>query len=43
MINRYVAPDEIAHAATALLENDVITGQILTVDGGLSLQKLERK
>ncbi len=43
MINRYVAADEIAHAAIGVLENDAITGQIITVDGGLSLQKLERK
>jgi 3-oxoacyl-[acyl-carrier protein] reductase len=43
MINRYVAADEIAHAAVGILENDAITGQIITVDGGLSLQKLERK
>lgn len=43
MINRYVAADEIALAAVGILENDAITGQIVTVDGGLSLQKLERK
>lgn len=43
MINRYVAADEIALAAIGILENDAITGQIITVDGGLSLQKLERK
>ena len=43
MINRYVAADEIALAAVGILENDAITGQIVTIDGGLSLQKLERK
>ncbi len=43
MINRYVTAAEIAHAAVGVLENDAITGQIITVDGGLSLQKLERK
>ena len=43
MINRYVAADEIALAAVGVLENDAITGQIITVDGGLYLQKLERK
>lgn len=42
-INRFITPDEIAHTAVAILENDAITGQIITVDGGLSLQKLERK
>jgi len=43
MINRYVTVEEIAHAVIGVLENDAITGQIITVDGGLSLQKLERK
>lgn len=43
IIDRFVMPEEIAHAAVGLLENDAITGQILTVDGGLSLQRLERK
>ena len=43
MINRYVAAEEIAHAVVGVLENDAITGQVITVDGGLSLQKLERK
>ncbi len=43
MINRYVTAEEIAQAAVGILENDAITGQIITVDGGLSLQKLERK
>lgn len=36
MINRFVSTDEIALAATGILENDAITGQIITVDGGLS-------
>ena len=43
MINRYVSADEIALMAIGILENDAITGQVITVDGGLSLQKLERK
>ncbi|TSA43836.1 SDR family oxidoreductase, partial [bacterium] len=43
MINRFVTADEIAHATIGILENNAITGQIITVDGGLSLQKLERK
>ena len=43
MLNRYVATEEIAHAVVGVLENDAITGQVITVDGGLSLQKLERK
>ncbi len=43
MINRYVTANEIAHAVVSILENNAITGQIITVDGGLSLQKLEKK
>lgn len=43
MINRYVTAEEIAHTTIAILENDAITGQIITVDGGLSLQRLEGK
>lgn len=38
MIDRYVVAEEIAHAVVGVLENDAITGQIITVDGGLSLQ-----
>ncbi|TSC55915.1 MAG: glucose 1-dehydrogenase [Parcubacteria group bacterium Greene0714_21] len=43
MINRFVTAEEIAQAVVGVLENDAMTGQIITVDGGLSLQKLERK
>src|SRR5208337_104390 len=32
-IGRYVQPEEIAHVAVMLAENDAITGQIITVDG----------
>lgn len=37
VIKRFIEPDEIAAMAIALLENDAITGQVITVDGGLSL------
>lgn len=37
MIKRFIKSEEIGHLAVALLENDAITGQIVTVDGGLSL------
>jgi 3-oxoacyl-[acyl-carrier protein] reductase len=43
MIGRYTTADEIANFVVNVLENDSITGQVFTVDGGLSLQKLERK
>ena len=39
IIGRYCTPDEIAHTAIAVLENDAITGQIITVDGGLLLKR----
>lgn len=42
-INRYIDAEEIAHMTIAILENDAITGQIITIDGGLSLQTLEKK
>jgi len=35
-LKRLGVPDEIAHAAQFLIENDYITGQVVTVDGGLS-------
>ncbi|MEK7570286.1 MAG: hypothetical protein AAB515_02510 [Patescibacteria group bacterium] len=43
IINRYITADEIGQAAVGILENDAITGQIITIDGGLSLQKFEEK
>ncbi len=43
MIGRFITPQEVAHMAVALLENDAMTGQVITIDGGLSLQTLERK
>jgi len=32
MIQRFLEPEEIAHSATMLLENDGINGEILVVD-----------
>ncbi len=43
MIQRYVDPEEIAHATLCLLENDALTGQVITVDGGLMIKRLERR
>ena len=43
MIERFILPEEIAHMTVAIIENDAVTGQVITVDGGFSLQKLERK
>ena len=35
LIERFVAPDDVAHLALATLENDALTGQIITIDGGV--------
>ncbi|MDP1706879.1 MAG: SDR family oxidoreductase [bacterium] len=37
LIKRFIQPEEIAHIARLLAENDAITGQIINVDGGVSL------
>lgn len=39
LINRFVSSEEIAQTVTALLENDAMTGQILTVDGGVTIPR----
>ncbi len=39
-IKRFIKPEEIAQAVIMLAENDAITGQVITVDGGLGLQNL---
>lgn len=36
-IGRFVRPDEVAHAAIFIAENDALIGQVLTLDGGTSL------
>lgn len=40
ILNRFITPSEIAHAAIFLAENDAVTGQIITVDGGASLVQM---
>jgi 3-oxoacyl-[acyl-carrier protein] reductase len=39
LIDRFVGAEEIAQIVTALLENDAITGQIITVDGGVTIPR----
>lgn len=39
-IKRFIKPEEIAHVAVMLAENDAITGQIIIVDGGVSLKEM---
>jgi 3-oxoacyl-[acyl-carrier protein] reductase len=36
-IGRFVRPEEIAHAAVFIAENDALVGQVLAIDGGTSL------
>lgn len=36
---RFVTSEEIAHTVVYILENDSLTGQVITVDGGLTLSK----
>jgi len=43
MINRYINADEIALMAVGILENDAVTGQVINVEGGLSLKEIEQK
>lgn len=43
LINRFVAAEEIGEAVVSLLENDAITGQILTVDGGVTIPRFGTK
>ncbi len=40
LIDRMIQPGEIAYMAIAILENDAITGEIVTVDGGLGLKTI---
>jgi len=37
LIKRMILPEEIADAVLFLLKNDAMTGQVILVDGGLSL------
>lgn len=40
LINRWITPDEIADGVLFVLKNDAICGEILTLDGGMSLKTL---
>ncbi|MCA9386747.1 SDR family oxidoreductase [Candidatus Dojkabacteria bacterium] len=40
LIERMIEPSEIANMAKAILENDAMTGEIVIVDGGLSLKTI---
>ncbi len=38
LIDRMIMPEEIAQMAVAVIKNDAMTGEVVTVDGGLSLK-----
>lgn len=40
LIERMIEPSEIAHMAVAILENDAMTGEIVIIDGGISLKTI---
>ena len=42
-IGRFVRPEEVAHAAVFIAENDALVGQVLTLDGGTSLIGMARQ
>ena len=39
LINRWIQPSEIAAGVIFLLENDAVCGEILTIDGGMTLKR----
>lgn len=38
LINRFITPDEVAEGIVFLIKNDAMCGEILTIDGGMSLK-----
>lgn len=38
LIERFIKPEEIAEMAVAIIKNDAMTGEVVVVDGGLSLK-----
>lgn len=40
LINRMIQPEEIADMAVAIIKNDAMTGEIVVVDGGISLKTI---
>ena len=41
LINRFILPEEIAEGIIFLIENDAVCGEILTIDGGMSLKTFD--
>ena len=40
LIERMIEPSEIAHMAVAIVENDAMTGEVVIIDGGISLKTI---
>lgn len=40
LIERMIMPEEIAEIAVAILKNDAMTGEVVVVDGGISLKTI---
>jgi len=40
LIERMIDPSEIAHMAVAVIESDAMTGEVVVVDGGISLKTI---
>jgi len=38
LIDRFIKPEEIADMVIAISKNDAMTGEVVVVDGGLSLK-----
>jgi|SRR3989344_6607836 len=41
LINRFILPEEISDGIVFLIKNDAVCGEILTIDGGMSLKTLD--
>lgn len=41
LINRWIKPGEVADAVSFILQNDALCGEILTIDGGMSIQTVK--
>lgn len=38
LIERFIKPEEIAQMAVAILKNNAMTGEVVVIDGGISLK-----
>ncbi|MBS3080775.1 hypothetical protein J4221_04855 [Candidatus Pacearchaeota archaeon] len=40
LINRFILPEEVAEGIIFLIKNDAVCGEVLTIDGGMSLKTI---